>query len=327
MDLIIKPTQACNFKCTFCSSCNIDEEHHQLPAEAVIRFLDEHDVNTVIVNGGDPLMMPPSYYEKILEHIDSKCMKTTLSFTTNLWDFYLHPDKWTSLFKRDNVYVATSFQYGEGRRLGNGAPFTEEIFLKVMEKFKAAIGYTPMFISVITHDNDDVVIKTVELAKRLGTTCKINPAMKSGRNDYFYPIPMTIEKYLEIIDNGLAEYEHNAKELSRIMHEQPTICPFNRECYSSIRCMGPQGELFTCGAMHDNSIARREQGKKDYALDKYPEDEIAKDFRYIKPQCLGCSMFKLCNGCYKQTLDIVESGYQEEHCRAMKALESRLLAL
>jgi L-lysine 2,3-aminomutase len=64
MDLIIKPTEKCNFKCTFCSSTNITDDHSSLlDLKYIYRFLKRFpETNTIIVNGGDPLMVQPEYY-------------------------------------------------------------------------------------------------------------------------------------------------------------------------------------------------------------------------------------------------------------------------
>ncbi len=73
MDLIIKPTERCNFKCTFCSSTHITEDKSlELDLEYVYTFLKRYpETKTIIVNGGDPLMMDPSYYWKIIEHLET----------------------------------------------------------------------------------------------------------------------------------------------------------------------------------------------------------------------------------------------------------------
>ena len=86
MDLIIKPTELCNFKCTFCSSTNItDDKSAVLGVDQIFRFLERFpDTRTIIVNGGDPLMMSPDYYWKIIDWLDLHEYETDISFTTNL---------------------------------------------------------------------------------------------------------------------------------------------------------------------------------------------------------------------------------------------------
>ena len=94
MDLIIKPTEKCNFKCTFCSSTHITEDKAlELDHQYIFDFLKRYpETKTIIVNGGDPLMMDPDYYWKIIEHLDTIKSEATISFTSNLWPFYKNPN-------------------------------------------------------------------------------------------------------------------------------------------------------------------------------------------------------------------------------------------
>ena len=95
MDLIIKPTEACNFKCTFCSSTDIDpNEVGLLDLDYIYRFLKRYpDTNTIIVNGGDPLMVKPQYYHDLIAHLDEHDYPASISFTSNLWPFLMRPEK------------------------------------------------------------------------------------------------------------------------------------------------------------------------------------------------------------------------------------------
>lgn len=325
IDLIIKPTQSCNFKCDFCSSSNISlDNSSKLPLEKIYDFIDNNKVNTIIVNGGDPLMMPPNYYKQLLDHIEKFFPETTLSFTTNLWNFYIAPDKWLDIFTNKNVYVTTSFQYGGERKLSNGTEFSEELFTKVISKFNSLVGYMPMFISVITKKNENDMLKTVKLAKKLGTTCKINPAIKSGRCNYTYPLYKSISKYIEIIEAGLGEYEYNSNILKKIINGEHTTCPFNRDCLTTIRCMGPNGELFTCGSLHDIYLDNIGKG---YDLSKYSEKELLKDYSVLKNECFACDLFKLCNGCYRHIMEIKDNNMIKTHCEEMNKLKRKLTAL
>src|SRR5690606_38823236 len=98
MDLIIKPTQRCNFKCTFCSSTEIAASNNpesDLDVQKIRQFLNRYpQTQSIIVNGGDPLMVSPDYYFEIIDWIRLKELPTRIHFCTNLWDYYLHPNKW-----------------------------------------------------------------------------------------------------------------------------------------------------------------------------------------------------------------------------------------
>ena len=90
MELIIKPTELCNFKCTFCSSTKIAKHKSDLLShDYIFRFLNRFpDTTTIIVNGGDPLMIEPDYYWKIIDYLDENKLSTSIALTTNLWPFY-----------------------------------------------------------------------------------------------------------------------------------------------------------------------------------------------------------------------------------------------
>ena len=139
MDLIIKPTEACNFKCSFCSSTAIDPNNAGLlDMDYIFRFLKRYpETKSLIINGGDPLMVDPSYYWKLIEHLDEHDYPAYISFTTNLWPFYVKPEKWVDLFNHPRMGVCTSFQYGGGRLKGDFSEFTEEDFWNVSDKLQS----------------------------------------------------------------------------------------------------------------------------------------------------------------------------------------------
>lgn len=151
MELIIKPTEACNFKCSFCSSTKIAENNTDLLTHAnIFRFLKRYpNTSTIIVNGGDPLMVKPDYYWTIIEFLDDHELDTTISFTSNLWPFYKKPSMWVELFNHPRMGITTSFQYGGGRLKGDYTPYTEEDFWNVSDKMLDLCGYRPDFISVV----------------------------------------------------------------------------------------------------------------------------------------------------------------------------------
>ena len=110
-----------------------------------------------------------------------------VDFVTNLKEFYLNTDIWSEIFRRNNIRVCTSFNYGNTRMWDKDTVYDEVMFRKVMNLFGERIGWLPMFISVIDYDNEWSINKTIELAKNLGTQCRLNNAMKLGRQGVYYP--------------------------------------------------------------------------------------------------------------------------------------------
>lgn len=332
MDLIVKPTQRCNFACTFCSSTEIAKSNKKvddLDLEKVLRFLDRYpETSTIIINGGDPLMMTPDYYWKILEHLEAKGMTNCImSFTSNLWDWWLHPTKWEKLFRHPQVKMTTSFQYGNSRKITEREVFTEEKFLKIAYKFKEDFGYIPDFIVVITNENKHTVLDNVRLAKFLDVECKVNYAMASGREGINFPVGEMYNLYLDIYEEGLAEWEYSTKQmLKKFKGNEFTSCPLNRTCDGGIRNLQPTSETGydygSCGAFGDD----QEYGidfEKEMAGEFFTPLRHQKELTYLKEECLSCPMFNVCNGCYKTVRDLKKNNLVEYSCAQMKKAKER----
>lgn len=337
MELIIKPTEKCNFKCTFCSSTQItDDKSAELDLEYIFRFLERYpETNTIIVNGGDPLMMNPDYYWKIIEHLDKINCPSDISFTTNLWPFYKNPEKWEKLFKHPRVGVTTSFQYGGGRLKGDLTEFSEEDFWAVSNMMLERIGYRPNFISVITDENYHLAIKNVELAKQMNVECKLNYALSSGPPVKFKGITMgqqgkpymlanIYEIYVNIWEMGLTSWEFNTKQMVKRLKGYATSCPQNRSCDSTIRTLQPSGDYYSCGAFGDDQsysidFEKEMKGEKIFPLKFQPE------LQSLKQSCFTCPMFDVCNGCKKTIKDLKDHNLVESHCKKMKTLAPKII--
>lgn len=337
MDLIIKPTEKCNFKCTFCSSTHItDDKSLELDHQYIFDFLKRYpETNTIIVNGGDPLMMPPEYYWKIIHHLDEIGSHASISFTSNLWPFYKNPEKWIDLFNHQRMGITTSFQYGGGRLKGDLSEFTEEDFWKCSDAMLEHCGYRPDFISVITEENEQDAIKNVELAKRMGVECKLNYAMSSGPPVKFkgiimgqqgkpYMLAKIYEIYVEIWKRGLAPWEFNTKQMMKRLIGQSTCCPQNRDCDSGIRTLQPSGDYYSCGAFGDDreysiNFDEEMKGKKIFPIKNILE------LQTMTEDCYTCPMFEICNGCKKTIKDHKTYNMASTHCKKMKTLAPDIL--
>ena len=337
MELIIKPTEKCNFKCTFCSSTYItDDKTSNLSHEYIFRFLERFpETNTIIVNGGDPLMMSPEYYWDIIKYLDDNNLSTGISFTSNLWPFYKNPNKWKELFNHPRMGITTSFQYGGGRLKGDLSEFSEEDFWNVSNAMLEHCGYRPDFIAVITEENEHLAIKNVELAKKMGVECKLNYAFSSGPPVKFKNIIMGQEGnpymladiyaiYVEIWKQGLTEWEYNTKQMVKRLKGYTTTCPQNRNCDAGIRTLQPTGDYYSCGAFGDDrqysiDFEKEMSGKKIFPL------RLQSELQSLKQSCFTCPMFDICNGCRKTIKDLKDYNLVESHCSKMKMLAPAII--
>lgn len=337
--LIIKPTELCNFKCTFCSSTDIQKDGEDLQIDYIRQYIKRFpSTPTIIVNGGDPLMMRPEYYWSILKMLEEEGCEANLAFTTNLWAFYKKPDMWTELFRHPKISISTSFQYGNSRLKGDYTPFTEEEFWKISDLFLERIGYRPPFIAVITKENEDTVIKTVELAKAMDVVCKVNYALASGPKkttfkgitigsaDETYVLADIYERYIQIIDAGLTQWEHNAQVLSKRLAGGWSICPQYRECDDKIRVLQPGGKYYSCGAFGDDGLYPIDF-EKEMAGGLFKPLSDDPQLHSLKESCFSCPMFEICNGCKKTIHDLKRLELVEEHCLKMKSLAPKIIEI
>ena len=345
MELIIKPTERCNFKCTFCSSTSITKHKSDiLEHDYIFKFLKRFPhTKTIIVNGGDPLMMEPNYYWTIIDYLDKHELSTSIALTTNLWPFYKKPQKWTSLFCNERVGVTTSFNYGDGRLKGDYSLFTEDDFWKCSNAMLEYTGYRPDFISVITDNNEHLAIKNVELAKemscglkpqgtlhnynrseKIGVECKLNYAMASGDQKNPYLLSKIYEIYLQVYNKGLAPWEFNTKQMMKRLSTHATSCPQCRSCDEGIRALNPGGDYYSCGAFgddQDESINFDLEMKGDFFTPLQNNINLLS----LKEECFSCPMFSICNGCRKTIKDLKEADVVESHCVRMKKIAEEII--
>lgn len=328
MDLIVKPTEACNFKCSFCSSTSIDPDNvGLLELDYIYKFLKRFpDTNTIIVNGGDPLMVDPQYYWDLIAHLDEHNYPASISFTSNLWPFMVKPHKWLELFKHPRMGITTSFQYGGGRLKGDFSEFTEADFWRCSDAMLKYVGYRPSFISVIVEENYDRAIDNVLLAKKMDVECKLNYAMASGVQGSTFQLSKIYATYVKIYEMGLADWEFNTYQLMKRLGGSSTTCPQNRNCDAGIRAFNPGGDYYSCGSFADDG---------DYPIDF--ESEMAGGFEQplqkdpvlqsMKSACFTCPLFQICNGCKKTVRDMKREGTVEAHCKQMKSLAPKILEM
>lgn len=320
MDLITKVTDKCNFACTFCSSPDISKgsESRDLDIKLIKKFLRRYpNTNTIIVNGGDPLMVAPEFYWELIEYLDEWGHDTSVSFTTNLWDFYKQPDKWVELFRHPRMGITTSFNYGGTRRISKSKEFTEEDFIKVSDLFLEKIGYRPDFISVVTEETEDTAVDNVKLAKKLGVHCKLNSAFASGRAGKPYPTGRMYKIYAEIYRLGLSEHESNLQNIFNGMSERHTTCPLSKTCEDTIRCIQPNG-YSSCGSFGDDDLFGIDFEEEMSGKESNPYRGKERELSSMKMECFSCPHFKYCNSCKKIVYDHKRHGIVEESCKSMK---------
>lgn len=301
--LIIKPTVACNFNCSFCSAKLLDIPTHDVVPIVLKEYILNLKPTNIIITGGEPFMNPRSYFEDLISIMDSIGNPYTLSLTSNLVLWYENPEKWDWLLTKDNVGIDTSFQYGSGRH--DQQIYTEERFKEVFYKFSNRYNKKPDFIYVVSSENEQYAIKSVELAKELGIWAKLNCQIPVGKATNYYPRYKLLNIYLQLIKLGLDKYESN------LVNREKHFCPFAATYKTCILNK----------AVYVNSKEELIEGTCEESLSSNGKLIAKKGSLFTK--CYGCKLFNVCNGC-SVNRECTEP-IKEEHCKWMKEHYEELL--
>lgn len=311
MQLMIKPTLACQFKCDFCSAACYKQTSIRKTTPELLANIKKIDPDNIIITGGDPLMLDPSFFYDLLA-INSTI---TLSLTTNLWDFYCNPAKWIELLKNQRVMVCTSFQYGSRRKKPDGTPFLESDFIKIITKFKQLVGYSPEFIAVISEENEKYAIDHVKLAQKLGIRCKLNGMLPVGFSKEYYPKYKMLDIQFKIIDLGLEQYESNTLE------RKSGKCPNNiySDCYKLNRSMILDENMKWRYSFCEDLVFN---GPYYNSIDSINVQDTLKKNECIEgDKCYQCKLFRFCNNCRVQRL---AAKYDKNYCKNMSKYIQKL---
>lgn len=294
MELIVKPTGRCNFACNFCSADKLQTtiDHSKDVPYELIDIIKVLQPNHIILNGGDPLLVGRDYFYKLLDL--SQPYNTTLSIVTNLRDFKRRPDYWADLFNNPRVDVTTSFQYGTGRRWSKNIVYDERMFRDTMSLFSDVAGYVPMFIAVITEENQSQALDHVYLAKELETTCRLNGCLPIGAADKPYPKYKMVDLWLDIENKGLSKYAGDSGQMYN------GACSFNTKlmCDSTIRVFWKNCD----GSIHYSTCDNRSMSGADQIpldIEKPIPTKMTLDPKHfvVGTQCLSCKLCRFCNAC------------------------------
>lgn len=324
IQLILKTTGRCNFACDFCSASKVSQT--DMDINYAVSLAEKYKPKCVSFEGGDPLCVSPDWYYEFIERTKHLNIKN-YSFSSNLWDFYKRPEKWVDLFKRSDVDISTSFQYGNKRKLSEKIIFTENLFREVIAQYMTLTNKPcPGFISVIDYDNEHMWQKTIELAKELNTICKLNDANVAGKQQTAYPYYKIFSIYASIIENNLAEYEANSANILGIINNESSLsCPYIKNCFDKFISVTPNGITSSCSIAITHPKFIKFFKNKHLALQT--AFQSAEMPCLISHKCLYCSAYFWCHSCKIKAFEAStkDDAYKQAHCNTMKESLKRIL--
>ena len=222
--LILDTTYNCNFACKFCSISH-KQKQQSMTSKQVIDYIDKYKPRSIEFFGGEPLLMPVSFYEDIISYIDKNALNIKLLMTSNLIPFYKNPSKWMHILSR--IDVCTSFQLDDTRCFKNGSAYSLEDFIKVFKLYKKTFDKSLVFLSVISNKNISSIDRLIDLAKRLNTKVKLLRYIDSFSIEKSFQFSKYFSLLIDLILKQSNEYEIASNQLLKALHGQTDSCPFS----------------------------------------------------------------------------------------------------
>ena len=253
INLIIKPTDACNLRCKHCYASESGYEVSKMSisvANNIIEFFSNSYKNIRIIwHGGEPLLMGIDFYKQIIEiqkkfpyNSITNCIQTNATLINNDWiDFFI----------ANNIKVGISYDgpYNEVLR-----DKTAEVLkaIELMQKRKFRFGA----LCVICSETENKFIEIYNHFKRINVSFRFNPIFKSGEAKKHQALALSTKNYIEGCINFFNHWLYDSEckinidnfiELvSKYFGINKTLCS-NSSCLTKWLGILWNGDLYPCG--------------------------------------------------------------------------------
>ena len=176
INTLIKPTNECNMRCKYCFAEKYGYSDSILDLKILKKYLkllsQKYDYINLVWHGGEPLMVPLSYYEEAYDYCQKLDSKFIYSIQTN--GTLLNKEN-IDFFKKHDTSIGLSFDgLSNSKTRGN----TQTILNKI-ELLKSKEMY-PGAIIVVNQNNVRSLIEEYEYFKKLNLGMKMNPMFNDG---------------------------------------------------------------------------------------------------------------------------------------------------
>jgi uncharacterized protein len=346
--VIIKPTYDCNLACEYCSVYGCEAEPRMSREtvdtlmDRVTEFCGTERTIFLIWHGGEPLLLPPEFYEYIGRRTRGYTGYTMLnSVQTN---GTLLDQRYVDVFLKYGFEVSISLDGPEALHdSGRKDPAGNGTFRTVMNaaSLLRSKGLTVGGVAVITRRMIGRMREIYEFFNGHGIHLRINPVQRQGRADAAYEhLSITPRQYGEQMIELFDLWYHDPGPrividpfrviIANMVNPVPDCCDFRRECHAEIISVGPRGEVYPCGQfngfeeyyfgnIHRDTFADMMGGPAAQALlARVPEN---------LPQCSQCEFHEICNcGCTVSALinrgRIMDADF---YCEGRKMLFAHIL--
>ncbi len=318
MNIVVKTTTACNFRCVYCSEGErepafLDEALFRKLADELPELLNRigHREVTFLWHGGEPCLWGRERLERSMAYAKERLSGYEVSFAMQS-NGYLINESFLELFKRYNVRVGVSMDgYRELHDAQRPALDGSPTFDRVLQGVKALsdAGLCGGILLVINTENPPDTAKLFSFIREAGVSARINPLIACGRSagrDTAASDSNYVRVLQDLFEKSMtADADVAIDPLNGILDAIITGCPVN-ECSYSGACARGIISLYADGLMgycgRDSSALSCAYGSlRNRTVSQLYFSDTAELMRqrdsYLKTHdCQGCPVWDLCHG-------------------------------
>lgn len=247
---IIKVTNGCNLRCSYCYNSAKHYENKVLPIETLEKFLrlfEDKDCINVIFHGGEPMFVGMDYYRQVMEVEKILTAQSGIKFENQIQtNATLIDDKWLTFFEENKIGVGISFDgiYNDAYRGGTERTLKA---IELMKKRNIPFGC----IAVVADPHYDLK-KNYEYFKSIGVKVDFSCVFPEGSaksidlldiDDYNRQMNELFDEWLyDTEGTQVRNFEFTMKKLLKCNYE---YCS-NGNCIGNFFCLDTDGTIYGC---------------------------------------------------------------------------------
>jgi len=323
MYVVIKPTYHCNLACSYCyvsgrHSCNESLSKDQLEhvINSVISYVDSQEISpetvTFLWHGGEPLLMPISFYEhamaiqQYLVSNSSRRIAIKNKMQTNLFSLN---DEWVNFFKSNKWQLSTSLdgppKIHDSQRMTKEGNRTHRRILGNIESLKTN-GVNVGVVCVLTRLGVPYIDEIYAFFKERGINFRLNdiaPYASCNSNlltekEYTDSMIKLFDLWFNDEDNSITI--QNLLEFSASLISRTTLCcNALKNCQDSFLGIDPAGNVFPCGRFCGNNdfvFGNLFSESLSSILSCEMRQKLLRRNALIIKECANCQYSDICNG-------------------------------
>lgn len=321
MQLIVKLTNVCNLRCSYCSEgnqnqkCTLDKTLLYKLIDDVPALMDFRKQKNIdfLWHGGEPLTYPKQDLCDVMDYaLEKLTPRYAVKFLaqTNLT---LLDDEWLAIIKKYNIGIGVSLDgyqdlHDANRRTADGKPSYQIVHDNIIKLKENDI--TPGLLMVLNTSQSIDVERLFSEIKALDVPCKIHAVIPCGNAEGRKDIKNISSNYVLLLKEIYKKifYEEQQVIIEPLNNLMDAIigkanikeCSFAGTCGESFLCIYNDGSVGFCGRKADE-FDLKYGNLQDCSLLELYRSSNAQRIRmrqtFLKENdCKNCNCFDLCHG-------------------------------